>query len=158
MYIDFSSCPTCNGTTEDAEGNWDGCKTCAGSGNRPVTPENLQLAITGRDWADERVAEFFGEWCRLTKTFAGYGVESWELRGDVLHITQDISCRGCHDSTGHSFPAEMLFADGDRRRALILAQLEEKAQADTKEKERRKELEIGQLQRRLTELTSSKTP
>lgn len=152
MHIDFATCPTCNGTTEDADGNWEGCATCSGSGRRPVTPENLQLAITGRDWADERVAEFFGEWSRLTGTFAGYGVESWELHGDVLHITQDISCRGCHNTTDHRFPAEMLFADPERRRAMIVAQLEEKARTDARARERCNQLEIERLQKRLAEL------
>ncbi|WP_411839934.1 hypothetical protein [Paracoccus sp. ME4] len=158
MHDDFATCPTCNGTSEDADGNWEGCATCSGSGQRPLTPENLQLAITGRDWADQRVAEFFGEWSRLTGTFAAYGVEGWELRGDVLHITQDISCRGCHDTTDHRFPAEMLFADPARRRTMIMAQLEEKARTDARARERWRELEIERLQQRLAELTSPQNP
>jgi len=72
------------------------------------------------------VSTFFSTWCRISGSFAAYGVESWHLWGETLHIVQDTSCRGCHDTARHSFPRSWLIAQGTEREALIQADVDEK--------------------------------
>lgn len=116
---DFAYCPDCAGSGEAEEAT---CTLCGGSGARRVTEENLALAMTAREWADEQVSIFFSAWCRIAGVHEAYGVESWQSWqswGSTLNIVQDTSCRGCHDSKRHSFPLAWFLATGEERERLI---------------------------------------
>jgi hypothetical protein len=119
---DFSNCPACGGYTEEGEPS---CSTCNGTGMRMLTEENIDLAVSAQEWADEHVDQLFTEWCKLSGMSRAYGVESWEI-GNMLRIVQDTSAMGCFSTEDHSLPAEWLYATGDDRTNMIKAHLKEK--------------------------------
>ena len=137
---EFGYCPECQGNAAI-----DGieCAACGGSGKRAVTAENLELAISAREWADDQVESFFSTWCRITGLHHAYGVESWSTGSGELRIVQDTSCRGCHDTTSHTFPIAWLLATGKERERLITEDVAaRRAEAARKRQvEKREELE-----------------
>lgn len=150
--MNFSDCPVCqNEYLEEL------CPTCKGSGMRPITAEAISLAITAKEWADERVSEFFDSWCRISGTHPAYGVESWQIWGEELRIVQDTSCRGCHRTESHDFPLAWLLATEAEREALIEADVAQKKAAEAARHQREKQQEIARLQSRLATLQSGGT-
>lgn len=145
---DFKDCPACGGGFPEHMS----CEACEGTGERAVTRENVLLAITGKEWADEKVGDLLSEWCRINGVFQGYGVESWECHGDQLRVVQDVSCRGCHNTRTHVFPLSWLLAGADERERLITADLEERAQRDAAAKAQADRNRIASLERELATL------
>lgn len=146
---DFSRCPAC-GDDWDPE-----CATCAGTARRPLTEADFGLAVTAREWADEQVKDFFKEWCDLTRHDLAYGVESWEVYGDALRITQDTSCRGCYDSEAHEFPLTWLYATGEERAALIIAHSREAERRRKEQEGANRQREAAALRARLAALEAA---
>lgn len=118
---DFAHCPDCSGSGEKADA---ACGTCGGIGERAVSHASLHLAVSAKAWADEQVNAFFSTWCSISSTFHAYGVESWSVCGDTLTIVQDTSCRGCYDTTSHSFPLAWFLAAGPERERLMSTEVE----------------------------------
>lgn len=149
--MDFSTCPECRGEDQDEAGSGT-CALCGGSGNRPVTAASIELAISAKEWADEVVEGFFGDWCRLTGKHRAYGVESWSVGCGKLRIVQDTSCRGCYDTESHEFPLAWLLAGPEEREALIRTEMEGKARKEAQAREIRRVEEIGRLRARIADL------
>lgn len=146
---DFSHCPACG---ED----WDPkCGACAGTARRPLSRESFELAVSAREWADEQVRDLFQEWCELTGYDLAYGVESWQVYGDSLLITQDRSCRGCYNSERHDLPLAWLYASGDERADLILAHAREQDRIRQEQEAVRRQREAASLRARLAAIEAA---
>lgn len=137
---DFAHCTNCAGSGDTDEGC---CSLCGGSGDRPITEENLALALTAKEWADNQVAAFFETWCRISGVHAAYGVERWETYGSAIRIIQDTSCRGCYSTEAHDFPMAWFLATGEERERLIREDVESKMTAAER---RRHEEKLRELQ------------
>lgn len=157
MTSEFGYCPTCAGTTEDDAGNYEGCPACAGSGLRPLTEENARLAITAREWMDDRIGDFWSDWIRVNNSYRGWGVEGWDISGGQLVLRIDMSRRGCHDSETMRFPAEWFYVTGAARTAFLDADLEERARGDAQAREQHRINEIERLKAQLARLQSGQT-
>lgn len=147
----FSHCPTCAGSGEAGD---ETCTLCGGSGDRVISEENLMLAVTAKEWADDQIADFFATWCRLSGVHQAYGVESWSTYGSDLRIVQDISCRGCYDTETHSFPLEWFLATGEKRERLIREDVVSKMTAAEKQRHDAKLQELAATRARLARLES----
>lgn len=90
------------------------CAACNGTGERQKTLSNVLLADSAREWAYEIIADFFRDWCTAFNKAVCYGVESWSIVGSIdppegtLHIVQDTSARGCHNTERHEIPLRYL--------------------------------------------------
>lgn len=158
MTTEFRYCPTCSG---DPHGEWtDGspfthdnpCPTCSGTGDRSVTEETFQLAISAREWMDEQVRDLFTDYCEAFKIHRAYGVSSWEANHETLTIVQDTSRRGCYDSEAHRIPMAYLYAQGDVRKAMMRRDYDAKEAAKRQEEERYKKARLERLRREAEQL------
>ena len=115
--------------------------------DRPVTMDNILLAISAKEWADRVVSEMFLDYCEVFEIHRAYGVESWSIAGCNISITQDISARSCYNTKEHLIPLAYLPTHGrlplmrdDRAKALEAKNLETK---------RQKQQQIADLERQL---------
>lgn len=145
---DFKDCPACGGGSPERMD----CVTCEGTGERTVSPENVLLALTAKDWADDQVSTLFEAWCRINGVHAAYGVERWECSGEEIRVIQDISCRGHYDTQDHFFPMSWLLAGPDEREKLITADLDERAKRDAAARVQADRNRIASLERELATL------
>lgn len=156
----YADCPVCQ---DDPTGIYtegspftqeDPCAACGGTGKRRKTRDEIELALSGREWADECVREVFDDYCEVFGYHRAYGVESWDIRGDTLHIVQDTSARCCHNTETHTLPAEYLYTEGEERLALMRRDREAEVRAEEQEKARRKVERLASLEREAARLRS----
>jgi len=149
---EFRDCPACAAFHPETGSPDPDCETCKGSGCRPLDQASIELALSAREWADERVDTLFSDWCRLMGVHAVYGVRSWDIRGPKLRIVQDTSCCGCSSSKTRELELAWLWIGPQEREAAItgLRQAQEAAEA-TKAASAR-EGRIGQLRAELGRL------
>ena len=128
---DFRDCPACAAFHPETGSPDPDCETCKGSGCRPLDQASFELALSAREWLDERVSDLFAVWCRLMGVHAAYGVHRWETWGDKLRIVQDTSCRGCFDTETRELELSWLWTGPQEREAAItgLRQAQEAAAA-----------------------------
>lgn len=67
---------------------------------------NRRLALIERlqEEMDARVSDLFHAYCKVHGIHPAYGVESWDVTGDLVHVVQDTSYRGCYDNRSHTLP------------------------------------------------------
>lgn len=146
---DFAHCPDCSGSGEKADA---ACGSCNGSGERAISHANLHLAVSAKAWADDQVDAFFSAWCSISSTFHAYGVESWSVSADSLTIVQDTSCRGCYDTTSHSFPLAWFLATGAEREGLMSTEVERRRAEAEARRTAAAHRELAQTRARLASL------
>lgn len=145
----FSNCPTCAGS---GEANEETCSLCGGSGDRAISEENLMLAVTAKEWADDQIATFFETWCRISGVHKAYGVESWETYGSELKIVQDTSARSCYNSETHTFPLAWFLATGVERERLIREDVERKKAEEEQRQQEAKKRRLASARAEITRL------
>ncbi|MFG6082902.1 hypothetical protein ACEUZ9_004134 [Paracoccus litorisediminis] len=153
MTLSLKNCPDCKGEGWN-EGAATRCDACGGSCSRKLTAEILEAFAEAKEWLDDKIDTAFEDWSRIAGFHRAYGVESWEIRHDGIRIVQDVSCRGCYDTTAHIMPIVWLLAAPAERELMILA---EKARQDAEkasQQSRMRKEEIRDLQDRLAKLQS----
>ncbi len=149
---DFNDCPGCAARLKE-EGIADpDCETCKGSGRRPLDQASIELALSARDWIDERVSDLFADWCRLMGVHAAYGVHSWQSWGDKLRIVQDTSCRGCFDTETRELELAWLWMRPQEREAAITGLRQQQEAVATAKAAAARQGRIGQLRAELARL------
>ena len=116
-----------------------------------MTPEHVKSrvarALVIKEWLDNRITEVFTDYCNTFGIHRAYGVESYDIGAwgsDDLRIVQDITRRGCYDTTVHNMPTEYLYLDHEPRLALMAS---DKARKDALDADRNKATKRAELAR-----------
>ncbi|PTX52658.1 hypothetical protein IQ03_03885 [Gemmobacter caeni] len=149
---DFRDCPACSDLLEETGCADPACASCMGTGARPLDQASIELALSARDWVDERVSDLFSDWCRLMGVHAAYGVHRWETWGDKLRVIQDTSCRGCFDTETRELELCWLWMGPPEREAAITALRRTREAAEAAKAAAAREGRIGQLRAELARL------
>lgn len=117
---------------------------------RNLTKEDVQLAESAKHWLDDKIQEFFSDYCSVFGIHPAYGVDDYRLDYKQIYIKQDTSCRGCYNSETHYLPAEWFYAAD--RIALMQASLDLKRKKEEEKKAIDKARQIEYLKAQLKEL------
>lgn len=146
----FVNCPEC---FSEKEGYSLGCSTCKNSGERQVTEDNVNMALSAKIWLDTKVKELWSDYDSVFKL--KYSLSNWSIYGDVLFITAGYSCRGTVHEENFELQTQWLWSN-DRQKIfndLRNKQLKEKeAEQQEEDEQKLKELKekISKLENKLT--------
>ena len=115
-----------------------------------ITPEFVSVVEIFKDRLDTAVSNMFKEYCIVFGIHRAYGVESYNIGTDTIHIVQDISCRGCYDTAEHTLPTSYLYAKNARE--LMLQDFKIQEQRKIEKYNIEKQLEISRLKEKLARL------
>lgn len=81
--------------------------------------KRVERILAMKEWLDDRVSQVFHDYCGVFDIHPAYGVESFTVGNVNLQIVQDISCRGCYDTTRRTLLVEYLYLEQPDRLALM---------------------------------------
>lgn len=102
-----------------------------------------------KEWLDGRIDDIFAKYREIYE-IRGNGVYDWELQGKTLVISQDVSCRGCHDTERRELPAEYLYSEDYE--FLIKRDFEKYQQEEKERKAKELEYKIYRTKQQLEDL------
>lgn len=146
----FVNCPDCY---NEKEGYSLGCSSCEDSGERAITQESVNMALSAKEWLNNKVRELWSDYDRIFKL--KYSLSSWSIYGDVLFIRAGYSCRGTVHEEDFELQTKWLWSS-DREQIfneLRNKQFQEK-EAEKKEDDMKK---LKELKEKVSELESKLT-
>jgi hypothetical protein len=114
ISTDYNDCPHCLTITGEGEYDYEntGCDQCGHTGSRTLTPRDLALFESSREWMEDRIDRVFSLWQqRIEESKLSWTAEKTSFDSNYAYV-EAKSYRGCseYDYRDFKMPVKYLLA------------------------------------------------